>query len=109
MLPKSKRLGTKAFTEIMEKGRSFHNPFLILKVIPSLSESVFALSVPKKVSKLAVDRNKIKRQIYSIIEDIDYKPGYKIVLIIKVGFDKLSFKDLQVEIQKTFVKSALLK
>ncbi len=111
MLPKSKRLSTKAFTGIIEKGHSFQGPFLIVRVIASDKNSSFAVSVPKKVAKLAVDRNKLRRQIYSIIRDLDNKivKQGKVVLIVRVGTDKLSFSELADEINKIFVKAGLLK
>jgi ribonuclease P protein component len=111
MLPKSKRLSTKAFTGIIEKGHSFQGPFLIVRVVASDKPSSFAVSVPKKVAKLAVDRNKIRRQIYSIIEGIQdkiVKQG-KVVIIVRVGIDKLPFEELAGEINKVFVKAGLLK
>lgn len=109
MLPKSKRLSTEAFTEIIGKGQSFHGPFLIVRVIPSAGNSRFAVSVPKKVYKLAVSRNKLKRQIYSIIKKFPIKTGYSVVIIVKSGIEKLDFNQLCVEIEKIFVKSSLLK
>jgi len=111
MLPKSKRLTTKAFTEIIEKGHSFHGPFLIVRVTASDAKSSFAVSVPKKVAKLAVNRNILRRQIYSIIATLDgniVKQG-KVVIVVKVGADKLPFEELTGEINKIFVKAGLLK
>ncbi len=108
MLPKSQRLGTKAFTEIIGKGQSFHSPFLILREIFSHKNSSFAVSVSKKVAKLAVDRNKIKRQVYSSIKKLNIKSGHKIIIIMKAGAQKLPFKDLALELEKIFVKSGLL-
>lgn len=109
MLPKSKRLTTEAFTRIIEKGQSFHSPFLILRALPTTGSSAFAVSVPKKVAKLAVQRNKIKRRTYSSIKKHNIKQGYAVVLIMKAGIEKLSFKDFESELQKIFVKSSLLK
>jgi ribonuclease P protein component len=111
MLPKSKRLSTKAFTEIIEKGQSFHGPFLIVRVTASDTQSSFAVSVPKKVAKLAVDRNKLRRQIYSVIstlEDKIVKQG-KVVIIAKAGLEKLLFGEFGDEINQIFVKTGLLK
>ncbi|MDO8430597.1 MAG: ribonuclease P protein component [Candidatus Taylorbacteria bacterium] len=109
MLPKSKRLTTEAFKEIIEKGQSFHSPFLILKVCLSDNSSKFAISVPKKSAKLAVSRNKIRRQIYSIIKNLHIKSGYNVVVIVKSDISKLDFKNLSAEVEKIFVKSSLLK
>lgn len=109
MLPKSKRQTTEAFTEIIKKGQSFHCPFLILRALPHEGDSTFSVSVPKKVAKLAVDRNKIKRQIYSIISKLEYRAGFGILLIVKLEAKKLKYVQLRDELKKVFVKSGLLK
>ncbi len=114
MLPKAKRLTTELFTEIIEKGRSFHGNFLIVRVIPTHSTqetSRFAVSVPKKVSKTAVGRNKLKRQVYVAIGRMEknLKPNINVVIILKVGADKLKYKEIESEIGKVFVKSGILK
>lgn len=111
MLPKSKRLTTKAFKNVIEKGQSFHSPFLVIRCIPHSQEGGFSVSVPKKVAKLAVSRNKIRRQVYSIVKKLEskIKPSFNSVIIMKVGSEKLLFEDLANEVQKAFVKSSLLK
>ncbi len=111
MLPKSKRLSTKAFSEVIKKGQSFHSPFFIIRLSKTDKTSLFAVSVPKKVAKLAVSRNRIRRQVYSILSSLKLrmKPESSIIIIMKTGSDKLSFKDLGAEIEKIFVKLSLLK
>ncbi len=109
MLPKSKRLSTEAFKEIIEKGQSIHSPFLIVRLVPKDGHSRFAVSVPKKIAKLAVMRNKIRRQIYEVIAKLPVKPGYKVVIIAKTGLDKLEYPSLAEELSKAFVKTKILK
>lgn len=109
MLPRSKRLSTEAFNGIIGKGHSFHGPFLILRAIQKEGATRFAVSVPKKVAKLAVSRNKIRRQVYSAIDKLDVKSDFEIIIIMKVGSDKLSFASLSNEVKEIFVKSRLLK
>lgn len=111
MLPKSKRLTTEAFKEIIEKGRSIHSPFLILRVVLTNKNNRYGISVPKKVAKQAVLRNKIRRRIYTIIDKLSekLKSGHDIVVIVKIGVEKLIFNDLQSELERAFVKSSLLK
>lgn len=109
MLPKSKRLSTETFKKIIEKGQSFHGPFLIVRVYKTAEQSHFSISVPKKVSKLATSRNKIKRRIYSIIGKLNTKSGFDVIVIVKAGFEKLNISQIRDEIEKIFVKSGLLK
>ncbi len=114
MLLKSQRLTTELFGNIIEKGQSFHCPFLILRVIKvgnNKERSRFAVSVPKKVAKTAVLRNKIKRRVYSIVKSYEFKikSDLHAIFIAKTGTEKLSFTDLKMEIEKIFVKSGILK
>jgi len=111
MLPKSKRLPTKAFKQVIEKGQSFHGPFLIVRTILSNSPTRMSVSVPKKVAKLATGRNLLRRRVYSIIskKEEKIKEGYDVIVILKPGVDKLEFENLNEEIGKIFVKSSLLK
>lgn len=109
MLPKSKRLSTETFKKIIEKGQSFHGPFLIIRAYKTAKQSHFGISVPKKVSKLASSRNKIKRQIYSIISKLNIKEGFEVIVIAKTGLEKLNFDNIRDEVEKIFVKSSLLK
>lgn len=64
---KSERLSSKVAIDILfETGRSIHsNPFKIcwLEIPESPSPAQIVISVPKRIFKSAVDRNKIKRQI----------------------------------------------
>ena len=111
MLPKSKRLNTSLFGNIIKKGQPFHGQFLIIKTVKTSTLSRFAISVSKNVSKHAVTRNKIKRRIYSIIKKLESRifDGFNVIITVKKGIDKVSYKDLQFDIEKTFVKSCLLK
>lgn len=108
MLPKSKRLSTKAFKEIIEKGQSFHGPFLILRAINNVATSGFGVSVPKKVAKSAVLRNKMRRRVYTVIKSLKIKKGFSGVVILKIGAPNLTFGVLKSDIEKVFVKSLIL-
>lgn|SRR5574343_624259 len=111
MLPKSKRLNTELFGDIIKKGQSFHCPFLILRAVKSDESSRFAITVPKKVAKTAIERNRIRKQIYTIIKDFEGRIMVKVnvVLIAKAGLEKLSYQDISKEINNIFVKSSLIK
>jgi ribonuclease P protein component len=91
MLAKKKRIGKEFFSVCFPDSRRFNSPHLTLTVVKSKnwtngqSEEVsngraqrtdnvgtgtpsrFAFSVSKKVCKLAVDRNRLRRQGYSIV------------------------------------------
>ncbi len=111
MLPKTKRLTTKSVDLVMEKGRMTHSPLFVIKSISTQETSRFSVSVPKKVAKTAVQRNKIRRQVYSAIKKIEsqIKPGHTGMVIAKTGAEKLPFESLVSEIKDIFVKSGFLK
>jgi ribonuclease P protein component len=111
MLPSAKRLSTLEFKIVIEKGVFFHSDFILLRAIKTKEKSRFAVSVPKKVAKTAVLRNKIRRRVYSAIGAMGHmiSHGFNIILIMKSGAEKASFKDLALDISKIFVKSGVLK
>ena len=111
MLPRSERISTKLFKEVIQKGAIHHSDFLILRSQKTLSLSRFGISVPKKVAKTAVLRNKIKRRLYLIIKSL--KPRISIptntIIIVKSGLEKANLKQTHEEVVKIFVKSGILK
>jgi ribonuclease P protein component len=64
MFSAKQRLSRPAFTEYFKAGRRFQTPALTLVYSPTALFGVSAV-VGKKVSKLAVGRNRIRRRIYA--------------------------------------------
>ncbi len=57
------------FDAVFKKGRSCYSKIFSVKILPnSLEENRFGILVGTKISKKAVNRNKIKRQIRAAIE-----------------------------------------
>lgn len=77
----------------------------------NLDESRFAVVVGTKVSKKAVERNKLKRQIRAIIRNnIDgFVSGYDIVFIGKKESLNKDTKELEKQILNVLKKTDLLK
>ncbi len=111
MLPSSRRLSTDLFKKTLEKGLVFHSPLFIIYVLKTLNISRFSVSIPKKITKKAVLRNKIRRRIYAIIKNFELRTilGKNVVIVSKNGCQKMSFIKLSEELEKIFVKSGLLK
>lgn len=111
MLGRSNRLTTELFKEIMEKGHGFHSPFFLLKLQKSDDLSRFGVSVPKKVAKTAVLRNKLRRRVYTVIRNLEdrIERGLLVVLVLKIGSEALKMDELFKEIEKIFVKSGVIK
>ncbi|SRR6056297_506204 len=66
MLAKSKRLTVAAFNRFFKQGRRYHGTFLTLVYTPH--DSFYgAVVVGKKVYRRAVDRNRLRRQLYATL------------------------------------------
>lgn len=64
MFKKTERLNRTAFTEFFKTGRRFQSPSLTLVYVPTVPFKT-AVVVGKKVSKLAVTRNRTRRRLYA--------------------------------------------
>lgn len=82
MLNKSQRLGRTDFTTFFKKGKRFHFDHLTIVYTPSPTFHG-AVVVGKKVHKLAVSRNTIRRRIYSQLRSLlkDAHTGVFIVIV----------------------------
>ena len=65
-------------------------------------EIKFGFVISKKISKRAVDRNKIKRRVKNIIDNNKkvVHNGYDYVIIIKKGILELTYKEMEKELLK---------
>ena len=91
MLQKKQRLTKKEFARVFHKGAPFASKDFVVKYIPNkLPFSRFGVSVGLKISKKAVTRNAIRRQLYLAIgECINELPkGDYIVLVRNFGDPK---------------------
>ena len=115
MLPKKSRVSRKEFLKILNSGKKYNSPHILLYVVnlglkESIKESKFSFSVSKKASSLAVDRNKYRRQGYSIInKHIKFiKPGFICLFSFKKGLPPLKFDILEKEIMELLSVSGVL-
>ena len=112
MLPKENRLKKKKdFEKLFEEGKSFREKFLALKINKnSLNNNRFGFIVSKKVSKKAVMRNKIKRQLREIVrKEIDnYQKGFDIAIIALPGIESKSFEEMSQALECVLKKIKIL-
>ena len=81
MIPKKHKFSRRYFEVLMRKMKSFrHEDFLIL-YRPSERIS-FAVVISKKVTKKAVERNRFRRQMYSLLEEKFLKDRLPLQMII---------------------------
>lgn len=112
MLSKKNRITEeKDFDRIFKKGKSFKENFLILKIIPnSLQINRFAFIISKKVSKSAIVRNKIKRQLRELTKiKIDgIKKGFDGVFIVLPGLEDRDSLELKNIFNNLFKKAKII-
>lgn len=107
MFPQKYRLlKKKDFHSVLEKGRFINNKFLYVKLIKNNKDSCrFGIIVSKKISKKAVVRNKIKRQIREIIRKnipfIINQEQLDLIIIAKKEITEKSFTQIEEDINQT--------
>ena len=90
---------------INKKQRVVSDLFSIFREPNNLSYNRYGVTVPTKLIN-AVGRNKIKRQIKSIIDnnEKEFKLAYDYVIIIRKGILNSSYKEMEEDLIKTFKK-----
>ena len=113
------RQGERFFRTEEEKVEKFCQPNLSLESIKKIYSSNFLaasltvksgvfISTPKKIFPKAVDRNKIKRRIKSIIFDTGFEStSFGIKLIVREDFLALNYKEAYNEISAVIKKAVL--
>ncbi len=83
MLSKKQRVTRVEFMAVFSAGKRIHIPTMqiIVCASPSFHASVV---VPKKVYKKAVDRNKLRRQLYAVLYEYNKKKVLSKTLILVV-------------------------
>lgn len=66
MLKKAHRISNqRLLLKLSKQGRTYQTSWFVFKFLPALTSiSQFALSISKKVAPKAVERNKLRRQLY---------------------------------------------
>ena len=113
------RLDVQFFQEEEKRVEKFYLLSLSLKQFKKIYSSNFVaasltgklgvfISTPKNVFPKAVDRNKIKRRIKSIIFDTDFdSASFGIKLIVRKDFLALNYKEAYNEISAVIKKAVL--
>jgi ribonuclease P protein component len=85
-------------------------PLFFLKTEANhLSLSRFGFVVSKKVDKRAVVRNRTRRVLRSVVEDLfpQIKPGFNVLFILREPIEKKT-EELEKEVTQVFTKADLL-
>lgn len=112
MLLKENRLKKKKdFEKVFDHGRVYRQDFLFLKMLEN--DLVFpriGFIVSKKISNKAVVRNKVKRRLRNIVRKkiSDMKKNNDIIIIALTGIEKITFQEIENEVDKIFTKAGIL-
>ena len=91
MFKKTKRLTTREFQEVFQKGKRVSSPLFLLSYT-DLEKTKVAVSIPKKIYSRAVDRNYIKRLIFNCLKEQVILPSLGIVIVVKKKLDNITHK-----------------
>jgi len=111
MLPKQNRLKKKKDCDsVIKQGRHNADRFLVLKIQRnSLEQSRIGFVVSKKISKKAVERNRIKRRLREIVkkEISELKNGIDLVFLVKKNIITAEFSEIEYSVKSLLKKSGL--
>ncbi len=118
-LPQANRLKRRQdFQAVYQQGGRYNSPHLILRTLPSdrkatassLAATVIGISISQKVSKKAVIRNRIKRQIRAAMREFlpTILPGWKIVVVVRPQAVECKYEHFLRELKQLLVKAEII-
>ncbi len=113
MLPNQNRLRRREdFTKVYAKGDRYRGSYLSLKVLfdSNVTVTQIGIVVSKKVSKLAVTRNRFKRQLRAIFRQLlsQLKSGLQIVVTVTTVQSKPSYQEIWDDLTKLLTRAKVL-
>ena len=109
MLAREARLRkNKDFDKVYKKGKSYSSKILKMYVLTSdLPIQRCGFSISKKVSKKAVERNKLKRRLSFIFreESKKIKDGIDIIFVARTEIISLDFSELEILVKNLLSKA----
>jgi len=113
MLAKPQRLARdRDFKKIFEQGRAYYSKQLGVKVTNNQrARNHYGIIISTKVSKKAVERNRLKRQISQILKglDKDLAPGLDLAVVVLPAILGQKFKAVKAELEKVLEKLKLFR
>jgi len=87
------------FEELFKNGRSRKSAFLLLKFLPNQDNDVkVAVIVGKKISKLAVVRNRNKRKIRAALPTVTLRSGFNHAIIVLRDVSEVKQTELEKDV-----------
>ena len=105
---KSRRLlNSEQYTIVTRKGKKFFNPLFLVFILPNNQmQSRLGITVSKKTSKRAVDRNRIKRQVREFFRlNQNSWPGCDVIVIANPPAAKKDNTSIQAALKNLWQKA----
>jgi ribonuclease P protein component len=111
MISRSQRISVEQFDSVMEKGKIIHSSLFLVRVLGGQSDMRVAAVAPKKVAKIAVERNKIRRKIYEAVRKLklESSSNFHILIFAKPTIMKSTQLEIDNDLKTLFVKGGLLR
>ena len=103
MLKRENRLrGRKNLALMRKEGELFQNPLFGVVILEGKEENRFGIVISKKISKLAVERNKIRRRIYEAVakELKEMRKGIWVLFLVKREIMERESEEIVREVKK---------
>ncbi len=99
-------LKNREFTKVIRSGKKIYTQNFSIYYCNNSDQYHIGITVSKKVSKLAVTRNLIKRRIVAAINELDLNNNFKkdVVIIVKPTAHNIQYQEIQKEISGIFKK-----
>ncbi len=112
MLPGKYKLKKEShFKKVFQKGESYQEKFMRLKVLKNdLEISRFAFIVSLKISKKAAQRNKVRRQLEEIVRLRlnRIKPGLDLIISVNPEITKENYRAIEKNLLSLFRKAKII-
>jgi len=99
MLKKEERVSRAEFLKLYKQGRKLHSTNLTIAISPTPSFHG-SVVVSKKVSKLAVIRNSVRRRIYGELRQLRTKKPATYIVMVRPGYTILTKRLAQEELKE---------
>jgi len=102
----------KDFKKIFKQGKPFYNKIFRVKVLANeLKNNRYGIVISTKVSKKAVERNKLKRQFRAVLNEFDKKliQGFDLAVIVSPVALGHEYKFIKSELEKILFVLKLFK
>jgi ribonuclease P protein component len=98
----------KEFDAVFQRGRTWHNELLVLRILPnSLEHNRYGFVTSKRLGG-AVIRNRVRRRLRESIRVLPAQPGWDVVVSAKLPAAKAAFQELNRSVVDLLTRAKIL-